>query len=219
MTQVTFASVRGSSVTVDSGDVSPVLMDGTVTWDTVARPKRTALTRFTGRNPWKQDIAIMFDGVVGGVSQEGKISKLMKMSTEPSIVHVSGHALETNTDWVFNGIDWDDQNTIWEKNDSGRYRIRQTAVVHLLEYIPDTIIQTPAAPKPNKNKPTKHVPAAHGMSLKKIAMVEYGDPDKWKLIRDANAILIGAGPRYVVPAGITLVIPEDDGTQVLFTVP
>ena len=222
MTQVTFKSTRGTSVTVKSGDASPVLSDGSVTWETVARPKRIALTRYAGRNPWRQDIAILFDGLIQNESQEGKINKLMRMSTQSSIIHLEGHALRTDLDWVFNGsIDWDDKDVIWEKLGKDRVRLRQAAVVHLIQFIPDDVIETPAAPKTQKNnKPKHHIPASKGMTLKRITIIEYGNPDKWRIIRDANfPILVAATPRTVVPAGVTLRIPEDDGSIQYFQVP
>jgi hypothetical protein len=220
MTQVTFNPKRGNSVTVKSGDNSPVLMDGTVVWDAVARPKRTSLTRFSGRLPWKQDISILFDGLIGRESQEGKIHRLERMSTEDTVINLEGHALRTDLDWVFLGIDWDDQDVIWDTVDKDVVRLRQGATVHLMEYVPDDIITTPAQPKVKKRKPKKHIPAAKGMSLKRITIIEYGSPDKWRVIRDANfPILVGATPRTVIPPGIILNIPEPDGAIQYFTVP
>ena len=221
MTSVTFKSVRGQEVTVQNGEASPVLFDGAVTWDTVARPKRVAVTRFAGRNPLRQDIAILFDGLLDRTSQEGKIEKLYRMSTQPSVVHVSGHALRTDLDWVFNGtMDWDDTDVIWDTLGKERVRLRQAVTVHLIEYVPDTVIETPAAPKVTKNKPKHHVPASKGMTLKAITIMEYGDPDKWRIIKNANfPVLVAATPRTVVPAGTILKIPEPDGLDQFFQVP
>lgn len=220
MTQITFKSVRGTKVTVNNGETSPVLSGGAVTWDTVVRPKRVAITRYAGRSPWKQDLAIMFDGLLDRTSQEGDIAKLVRMSTQANIINLEGHALMTDLDWVFNdSIDWDDTNVVWERIGTERVRLRQAATVHLIEYISDTVIETPAAPTVAQNKPTVHVPAASGMTLKAISIVEYGDPDKWVLIRDANPILIAATARTVVPAGATLTIPEPKGAVQYFTVP
>jgi hypothetical protein len=220
MTQVTFKNTRGISVTVLLGDTSPVLSDGVVTWDTVARPKRTAITRYTGRNPYKQDIPIMFDGYADGKSQEGNISKLERMATLPNVVNISGHALKTDLDWVFDGaIDWDNQQTIWERIGKDVVRVRQAATVHLLEFIPDTVVETPAAPRVQKNRPAKKIPASKGLTIKQVAQIEYSDPSKWVLIRNANIILLGKGPRSLIPSGVTLEIPEPDGTIAWFTVP
>lgn len=220
MTHVTLKNSAGSRLTVLLGDTSPVLSDGVTTWDTVSRPKRTAVTRYTGRNPFKQDIAVMFDGLADSKSQEGAIAKLQRMASAPHIVELSGHALRTDLDWVFNGsIDWDNQQTIWQRIGKETVRVRQSAVIHLLEYIKDTVIKTPASPDTAKLKksPSRKVTIPQGMTLKQIAVIEFGDPDKWRRIVIDNPWLAPGDPRQVVPAGITLEI--FDGAIPFFTVP
>jgi hypothetical protein len=215
-------------LTVMVADTPPTISDGISTWDTVARPKRESFVRYTGRNPHQQSISVMFDGWHDSVSQEGRITKLATMASKPHPVQLSGHALHKHLDWVITNVTWDDQYTIWKEITTGSgkkqktslVRVRQAATITFLEYIKDEIIKTPAAPHvvdPGK-KPIKKIKVPKGMILKQIAQLEYGDPDKWRLIRDANlGILLGAGPRYFVMAGLTLTIV--DGKTPYFLVP
>lgn len=222
-TQVTIKNTAGVTLSVLLGEGSPVLSEGTSKWEYIDRPKRVSITRYAGRSPYKQDIPVMFDGHSDAESQENRIAKLERMASSPHPVKLDGHALKKDLIWVIDGIDWDNQNTIWIRSNKGPIRTRQSAIIHLVEYIKDTIVRTPASPAasrkdPNKKKPAKKITTPKGMTLKQIAQVEYGDPDKWRLIVDANPILWGIDdPRYVVPAGITLII--QDGKTVSFTVP
>src|SRR5215831_19260624 len=86
---VQFKSSNGDTLNVLVGDGSPNLTDGVTTWDTVQRPKRTSLTRYSGRTPFTQDIPILFDGVTidpPDDNQEPRIHKLQRMASAPHIV-------------------------------------------------------------------------------------------------------------------------------------
>lgn len=218
---VTLRSSNGVQLTVDNGDGSPVLSNGISTWDTVARPKRQSVTRYTGRTPFSQDIPVMFDGYADGTSQEGAIAKLVHLSSQPNDIKLSGHALKTDLSWVIQDITWDATETIWKPADPHPVRVRQAATIHLLEYIKETILKTPAAPstssKKNGKAPVKKVKTPKGMTAKQIAQIEFHDPDKWHKIYDDNPWLGAPSPRRIIPAGTELVIL--DGSQPAFTVP
>ena len=216
------------SLTVMLADSPPTISDGVSIWDTIARPKRDSFVKYTGRSPYQQTVNVMFDGWRDNESQETRITKLVTMASKPHTVQLSGHVLHKHLDWVITNVSWDDQYTIWKefitgsgkKKKTSLLRVRQAATITFLEYISDTIIKTPSAPHvvdPGK-KPIKKIKVPKGMMLKQIAQLEYGDPDKWRLIRDANmGILIGAGPKFFVMAGITLTIV--DGKTPYFLVP
>ena len=223
MEQVVFTSSSGKSLTVMNGATSPVLSNGVVTWDTIARPKRKALTRYTGRTPLNQDIPVIFDGYHKLENQEARIAKLHKMSTEPHTITLSGHALHTELPWVFIGIDWDDQETIWIRGNEGPVRVRQVAVVHLMEFVDEKLITSPTQLREviALKNPIKNYKTLKGMTLKQIAQAVYGNPDDWRVIVDANeAFLLGVdNPRYFVKEGITLFIPMQSGPEEPFKVP
>lgn len=74
-----------------------------------------------------------------------------------------------------------------------------------------TLRQYEDVTKPLLQNPTSHTPTlhtthrlVHGETLDRIAAAHYGDPTRWRLIADANAVL----DPLTVPVGTLLVIPE-----------
>src|SRR5215831_15207431 len=102
---VTFNPDVGASLTVMLYESTPVLTDGWSQWEVVDRPRRTGMTRFKGKNPYKQDISIMFDGWIEEEPQETNISTLMKMThaphvlAEPPKITLSGQAHKKDLIW------------------------------------------------------------------------------------------------------------------------
>lgn len=222
MYTVTFNPEVGASVTVLADAAAAILSNGFGGWETVDRPRRASLVRFKGRGPFKQDIAVLFDGVASRKSQETDIRNLEAMGTQPGDLQlpprlkVSGLAYKTSLWWVIDDITWDSQDVI-KMDISGRpARVRQAGVVHLLEFIDDKVITTPAQPK--VNHPVKKVTVPDGMTLKQIAQMIYGDPDKWFIIYQNNLEVIPIpDPRQFIPKGTALVTPG--GNVPTFTVP
>jgi hypothetical protein len=216
---ITLKSSRNLELTVLLGDASPVLSDGVSTWETITRPKREAITRYSGLNPLQQTIVVLFDGWANNESQESRINKLVTMGSQEHTITLKGdQALRKDLDWVISGIAWDSQNTIWKNIGGKLVRVRQSATITLLEFVADKIIKTPAAPKTKKDKvPIKKKGQPKGLTVKQIAQVEFGDPDKWRLVISENPILLGDGPRTLVPAGTLLTFI--DGQIPLFVVP
>lgn len=211
---VTFTPDVGSSLTVLLHDSTPVITDGYSQWEVVDRPKRLGMTRFKGKNPFKQDISVMFDGWIDESPQETNISSLMKMTqqphalAEPPKIKLSGQAHRKDLIWVIEGIDWDTDNTIWEISGSTPVRLRQSATVHLLQFVEDTVVTTAASPavvakKGGKRKKVVGV----GLTLKQIAQQEYGDPNGWHEILMQNIWLKNWPPRKPIPPGKMIQIP------------
>lgn len=193
-------------------------------WEAVSRPKRVALTRFKGHDPFLQDVPVMFDGFADGISQEVLISKLELMARaptdlrEPPKIKLTGPIPRKELTWVINDISWDNQTVIWD----GEERVRQAATVHLMQFVDDTVLSTVTSPavtnNDNNGKKTK-ITAPQGMNLKQIAMLVYKDPSKYVLILDANPFL-NPDPRAIIPAGTPLFIPTANGfTAKTITVP
>lgn len=208
----------GTVISVLLDAASPKLTDGFGGWETVDRPRRVALTRFKGINPVRQDLAILFEGVNEGKSQEVAITNLERMAqqtgdlSEPAKITLGGTALRKDLTWVIESIDMDDQRTMWTKQGGFPVRIRQAAVVHLLEFVDDSVIVTAPSPavmaKPSPGGKTLTTP--QGMTLKQIAALEYNDPDKYTLIIDANP-WISTDPRVLIMPGTPLFIPAVNG--------
>lgn len=213
---VTFKADNGLQVTVMNGETSPVLTEGFGGWDTVSRPKRVGITRFRGKAPFKQDISVMFDGFADSTPQEYAINTLMRMAlegndlSEPPKITLGGLALRKDLTWIIDGIDFDN-NAIWITSGGVPVRVRQNAVVHLLQYVDDAVITTAASPAVNAQiKKKKTITTPKGMTLKQIALINYkNDVDAgMRLILWANPWL-DPDPRKLIPAGTPISIPNE----------
>lgn len=153
-------------------------------WNVVNRPRRTSFTTYDGSDLYAMDVPIFFDGLDTGRSMEDAISILNQMSIPPSDlatppqVLIDGALPVKGATWVLSpAITWG-TNVIWHEDG---YRLRQDAVVHLLQF---------AAAKQLSIKPpaTSHTVVVGGRSLKQISRDEYGTPQYWSVIKNANKI-------------------------------
>jgi nucleoid-associated protein YgaU len=95
---------------------------------------------------------------------------------------------------VIQDISWG-TNVIYDFNDSGSLvRYRQDAVIHLLQRVAADIVEL-SSKAPGNTRGTTAKGARHsthvvktGESLPSIAVKEYGDRDKWKVIASANNV-------------------------------
>jgi hypothetical protein len=183
-------------------------------WTVVQRERRVGLTVWQGKDPLRMQVSLLFDGVNGMRSQELPISYLSRMAMpptkllgEPPTVRIAGRGVPRPgpVDWVIETIDWG-TNVMYDFDQGGSMvRLRQDAVVHLLQYvagdraafksIPPATPQATGWPKQYIVKP--------GDTLQKIAVQFYKDSGKWKQIADANNIRDPKKP----PVGKTIRIP------------
>lgn len=180
-----FKSSNGLSVAVLRGDGAPKMVGGGGGWQVEARPKRVGLTIWQGRDPYKMDVPVLFDGWSEDKSQETAISILNQMQMgsdfqEPPRVTIVGAVPVKNATWVID-IDWGDQ-VIYD----GGQRYRQDAIVHMTQYTPEGRLNV-------KNKGQLKVPSQPyqvkaGDTFKSISQKRYGTPSKYKLIMAANKI-------------------------------
>jgi hypothetical protein len=182
----TFRSSDGHVVKVLRGETPPKATDGMGGWTIVARSRRTAFTQWDGRNPYAMDVPILFDGYASGTSVEGDISKLFQMGvgsdfSPPPTVTVDGAVPIKGAKWVINNIDWGDE-VIWQQQGKNKpYRLRQDAIVHLVEYEAEKrvkILTTHALPNVYVTNP--------GDTMRSIAKLWYGDATLWTAIKNAN---------------------------------
>jgi hypothetical protein len=211
---VTFTSDSNLSVTVLLDANSPYITGGYGGWEIIDRPKRVGLTRYRGREPFRQDISILFDGAANEDSQEINISDLSRMAEQPGAlqppptVRIDGTVLREDLVWVIENITWDSNNVMWSYAGGTPFRIRQSAVVHLLQFVDDEVIVTAPSPaiaaKPTT--PTTKIEVPEGMNLRQVAQANYGDPDKYIMIIVANPWL-DPDPRAIIPSGTVITIP------------
>jgi len=131
----------------------------------------------------------------------------------PPKIHVSGAVPRDDILWVIEDITWETDDVIWDVIGGTSVRLRQSATVHLLEFVDDDVIVT--APSPavvaggGKKSTTK--PGA-GKTAKQLAQEAYSNPGFWQTIIGANPWL-SPDPRVPIPPNKTVVIPPSPKTK------
>lgn len=184
----TFNPSRGKSVTIRRGDGAPKMTAGGGGWETVDRPRRTGFTQWSGGDPYQMDIPVLFDGWANGRSQEAAISMLnqMKMSPGPWLppptVTIIGLVPVKGATWVIQNIEWGDD-VIWQADGESGYRLRQDAVVQLLQFVAEDRLTIRKQSPPIK----LHI-VRKGDTLANISKREYGTTKYVAMLKKANNI-------------------------------
>jgi hypothetical protein len=207
----------GNSLKVLLGDTAANITGGYNSWEVVSRPKRVALTRFQGRDPYTMEVPVTFDGYRENRGQELEINKLMRMSTQPNnlapppTVKLRGAVPRHDLTWVIQNIDWETDGCYWTEQRGVPVRLRQKATITFLQFVDEEIIITPGSPalkaKPKEAAPKKTVDAT-GKTPKQVSQEHYGTPNLWQRILSGNPWL-PKDPRQKIPAGRPIVIPGD----------
>lgn len=203
---VTFTASSGLTISVLADDTSATLTSGFGGWEAVDRPKRTQMTRYKGKPLFKQDVPIMFDGLRDGRNVEIEVSTLIRMSQQagalapPPTVKINGPVEREDLIWVIEDITWNSENVIRDISGGSSVRMRQSAVVHLLQFMDDKVIVTPARPKV-----AAKVVDPKGKTPKQLAHEHYGDPNFWSLFLPNNPLI--KHPRQKLQPGVKVIIP------------
>jgi len=138
---------NGPSVMVRRGEEAPKITSGGARYETIERPRRTSMVQWVGNDPYKMDLSIMIDGWMDSRNVERDIAAVNQMFhspadlTPPRTITIEGAVPVKGARWVIEGIDWGDR-TIWTTDLHGNgYRQRQDAVLHLLQMVPETVLQ------------------------------------------------------------------------------
>lgn len=204
---ITFTASNGLNVQVMAGADSATLTDGFGGWEEVERPKRTSMTRWKGKPLFRQDVPVLFDGYSLNKNVEVDCATLLRMSQQaavnapPPTIKVTGPLERPDLMWVIENITWDSQEVIRDIIGGSSVRMRQGAVVHLLQYIDDKVLVTP--PKP---KVATKVKDGAGKTAKQLSQETYGTPDFWAMFKDAAGKPI-AQPRKKIPKGTKVTLP------------
>jgi hypothetical protein len=150
-------ATNGASVMCWRGDSSPKLVSGGARYNVVNRARRRSTVQWDGDDPYRMDVSILLDGWMRNISVEHDVALLNNMRQSPGDlvppvqVFVDGALPVKGGTWVMEGIDWGDM-VLWSNTSSDRmgeyhgagYRLRQDAVLHLLQYIQPKILQVSA---------------------------------------------------------------------------
>ena|SRR5215831_2753122 len=198
----------GPQVMVMRGESPPQITGGGAKWNTIERPRRTSMVQWTGNDPYTMDVSIMIDGWADNRSVENDVARINQMFHSPADlspprpIAIDGAVPVKGARWIITGIDWGDR-TIWVPDQKGKgYRQRQDAVLHLLQFIPETVL--------NKLQPTTGL-KIHTVKAKETVRtiarkhgVTTHDIKKANNIRDVK----------VVKPGQKIKVPPSSGTQV-----
>ena len=184
----TFIGENGGAVTCWRGETPPTIVAGGARWNTVEVPRRVSFSQWQGRDLYAIDVPILFDGYQAGESVEPDIQVLRRMGMgmpydPPPVITVRGALPISGLHWVIQNITWGSE-SFWKKDgNSAPYRLRQDAVVHLLEYHEETRVQVKATNTlPNFYIVTK----GRTVTMRQIAKEMYGNGQLWTRIKKAN---------------------------------
>jgi hypothetical protein len=189
------------SVVMHPGDGAPTVTDGYGSIETITRPLRRGLTRWTGSNPMIVSIPVLLDGYREGRSVEGAIANLEKMAgvngDEPLDVAIdcTGDLVPHHDEhtWLLTGIDFGEA----VLNSKG-VRLRQALTLQVTAKVTATTEKSIAKRNKGSKQHAKSYRVKAGDTLRSIARKVLGDPDRWVDIRRLNNI---TDPRIVGKPG------------------
>jgi hypothetical protein len=203
------------SVVAKPGDGVPVVTDGYGTIETITRPLRRGLTRWTGSNPLTLTIPILLDGYRTGRSIEPQIADLEQMAAvdggEPMHVTIdcTGNIVPHHDDhkWLVTGLDFGEAIS----SHRGR-RLRQAITVQVTAVVEATTEKSVAKRNKGSGNHARRYRVKAGDTLRSIARKVLGDPDRWVDIRRANNItdprIVGKPGKKIGCVGTVLKIPK-----------
>jgi hypothetical protein len=214
------------------GAERPDVSSGYGGWEEVTRPKRTTVTTWAGQPARRLSLSVLFDNFVEGRSIEADLRVLERLALprpggQPPTVKVSAPGgivppFYEGMTWVVDALSWGDA----LMNAAGN-RVRQAAVVTLLQYISDDLLAISPAKKrrAKRNRKTgkttkkgakskrkasgakrnkghgarSAVVTFDGEDLLSVAARELGDANRWHEIAALNGI---RDPRAITRAQV-----------------
>jgi LysM repeat protein len=146
---------NGASVMCMRGTDSPKLVSGGARYNIVNRSRRRSSVEWDGDDPYRMDVSVLLDGWMNHTSVEHDVALLNSMRqspgdlTPPVQVYIDGALPVKGGKWVLEGIDWGDT-VIWATDTpnsklgdfkSNGYRVRQDAILHMLQSVQPKILQ------------------------------------------------------------------------------
>lgn len=152
-------AANGASVMCRRAADAPKLVSGGARYNVVNRARRKSTVQWDGDDPYRMDVPVLLDGWMQHVSVERDIAKLNTWHQSPGDlvppvqVSIDGALPVKGARWVIEGIDWGDvviwgsdtPNTLLSDFKGNGYRLRQDAVLHLLQFISPQVLQIAVA--------------------------------------------------------------------------
>lgn len=184
------------------------VIDGYAQWQTIARPKRRAITEWTGTNPLKVSISFVIDytgdtAELPGLRCERDIRDLEEMAglnfdgdVRPPELVWDANAPHDNSQashltWIIVTLTWGDvmYNTAGNK-------VRQAGTMELSQFVADEFITATGSGKNRKKtgastklkKKSRYLVKKSDKDLKQIAQNELGNANLWTEIAKLNGL-------------------------------
>jgi LysM repeat protein len=167
-------------------------------YDLIVRPNQISATHWSGRDPARVKVPLMFDAWRERQSIEQQIINLHRMALPgaggepPRLKVVGAHPARFVAKWVIESIDWG-TNVIWVvASDGVSVRVRQDVVVNLLQWVEEDRafkrkpVGSGTSQRPKPKNPFHTV--KRGETLQSISVKEYGKAKYWRDIAKANKI-------------------------------
>jgi len=200
---ITIATVDSRiSLTTLPGPNNPEITEGRGGWSEVTRPRRVAISEWTGPALHKANIELLLDGWQLNQSVEALEATMERLAprsplVEPPVVVVKGYpGVPANLQWSIQQVDPTDR---IRRTDGSTVRV--TLVVQLLEYrvsdlvVPRTSPAKRSAARTGASPTTRSVPNSYtvkaGDTLSSIAAQLLGSSQQWPAIATLNGIRDG----------------------------
>jgi len=183
-----------SPLSFDIDDGEAVLTQGFGGWETVARPQRVAITRYTGNDPIGQSVPILLDAYARSGNVEPRLQGLLRQSqgqsgAAPTVWKLDGPIFYPEKRWIVSGIEFGETLRVPLPFQSAAgiaasALTRQRATISFLEYVRPDQIRVRRVKRTYKPKGKKKQVEAKGQSIKQLTAEYYGTSE----IRVARAL-------------------------------
>lgn len=206
-------SYPNAALTLPLGKQRPLFSDGIAQWDSIPRPRRRALTEFTGELPLKYTFDVMLNAFPDG-DVEPYIRRIVgwlsigPLPYQPTLLKVTGPIVYPDINYYLSRCDQIEEGMV--HNEAGRI-CRQYLGLEITEYVaPDLVVQSPPPAQAAQKRAEEKKPAERtytvvaGDTLWAIATRLLDKGQRWNEIAEKNSI---RDPR-TLKVGTVLKVPS-----------
>lgn len=169
------------------GDSPPTITQGYSIFGEIARPKRSTVIEYVGKELFKMAVPCMLDGWVEGRSVEDRVRSLELIAVSrggkgepPQDFRIEGPVPHKNLQWYIETIEWGD--AIYD----GMIRLRQVFVMNLVQKLDMPYILKNGQEQPQATRPGWRVVRTPDGDLRRLAQIMLGDSRLWNRMRQKN---------------------------------
>lgn len=187
---------------------SPFIPLGYNGYQTVARPRKVAITEIVGWDPFRQTGSVVISGYRSAKSIAADFLAIEQMAgrfngekRKEIVIQIAGAGLfHTDLDYVIEDLSWNPDDMEWV----GGTLVHASASITFMEWNPDDRLQPDPNPVEKRNATVNKREGSpytvkEGDTLSKIAARKLGKAKRWREIADLNDI---RDPRSIKPGQI-----------------